>query len=211
MWNEDLRHALDLGIDHISIYGLTIEDDTPFAEQYADQDSIPDDDLSADMFEAADAALTSAGYEHYEIANYARPGFRSRHNSGYWRRDGYLGLGTGAHSLLRGSNHGVRFGNTCDPDEYAAAITRGELPRRDRIELSREDAMAEFMFLGLRMADGVSSDDLEREFGVSLWQQYGSTLDNLIDIGLLTSDERGVRLTIRGMLLSNLVFARFLR
>ena len=71
--------------------------------------------------------------------------------------------------------------------------------------------MAEFMFLGLRMADGVSSDDLEREFGVSLWQQYGSTLDNLIDIGLLTSDERGVRLTIRGMLLSNLVFARVLR
>jgi len=210
MWNEDLRHTLDLGVEHISIYGLTIEDDTPFAEQYADQDSIPDDDLSADMFEAADSVLTSAGYEHYEIANYARPGFRSRHNSGYWRRDGYLGLGTGAHSLLRGSGYGVRFGNTCDPDDYAAAITRAELPRRDRIELSREDAMAEFMFLGLRMAEGVSSDDLEREFGVSLWQQYGKALDNLIELGLLTSDEQDVRLTIRGMLLSNLVFTGFL-
>ncbi|NVN90759.1 MAG: radical SAM family heme chaperone HemW [Desulfuromonadales bacterium] len=210
MWHQDLRQALELGTEHLSIYGLTIEDNTDFAERYADHDSLVDEDLSADMFETADSVLTSTGYEHYEIANYARPGFRSRHNSGYWKRDGYLGLGPGAHSFLRCSDYGIRFGNTPDLDEYATSISGGELPRRDRIELTREDALAEFMFLGLRMADGVRSSDLEREFGVSLWKQYDKTLDELVGQGLLTADNEGVRLTKRGMLLSNQVFGRFL-
>lgn len=210
MWRQDLRHALELGTEHLSVYGLCIEDGTPFAQRYAGHNGLALEDLSADMFEAADRVLTCAGYEHYEIANYARPGFRSRHNSGYWKRDGYLGLGPGAHSFLRCSDYGIRFGNTADPDEYVRSINRGELPHRDRIELTREDALAEFMFLGLRMAEGVRSSDLEREFGVSLWEKYGKTLDELISQELLTADKEGVRLTSRGMLLSNQVFGRFL-
>jgi oxygen-independent coproporphyrinogen III oxidase len=210
MWRDDLRHAVELAPEHLSVYGLTIEEDTPFAEQFPDEDSIPDNDLSADMFETADGLLTSAGYEHYEIANYARPGFRARHNSGYWMRDEYLGLGPGAHSFLRSGEYGIRFGNTSGLDEYAAAIAKGELPRRDRVKLSREDSMEEFMFLGLRMADGVTSSDFEREFGVTLWEQYGNVLDELAGQGLLTADEQGVRLTRRGTLLSNRVFVRFL-
>jgi oxygen-independent coproporphyrinogen III oxidase len=210
MWRDDLRHALELAPEHLSVYGLTIEEDTPFAERYTDDEGIPGEDLSADMFETADTVLKSAGYEHYEIANYARPGFRARHNSGYWKRDSYLGLGPGAHSFLRSSEYGIRFGNTSDLDEYAAAITRGELPRRDRVELSREDSMAEFMFLGLRMSDGVTSGDFEREFGGTLWEHYGNVLGELVSQGMLTANEQGVRLTRRGMLLSNQVFVRFL-
>ncbi len=209
MWQEELRHALTLSPGHISVYGLTIEESTPFAELY-DGAAVSDEDLSAEMFEAAHRFLAGAGYEHYEIANYALPGLASRHNSGYWRRDGYLGLGCGAHSFLRTGKYGVRFGNTPDLDAYVTSIASGELPRRDEVELTREDAMAEFMFLGLRMADGVKSGDFEREFGGTLRERYGKVLDELADLGLLTADEGGIRLTLRGMLLSNQVFARFL-
>jgi oxygen-independent coproporphyrinogen-3 oxidase len=209
MWHRDLKRGLELGPEHLSVYGLTVEEGTPFARRYADDSDLPDEDLSADMFLVADDLLTSAGYEHYEIANYALPGFRSRHNSGYWRRDGYLGVGAGAHSLLCGG-HGVRFANPCDLNEYAAAITRGELPRQDRIELSREDALTEFMFLGLRLADGVSFDDFREMSGMEMEKRFGKELEELTGLGLLTRDEGGIRLTTRGLLLSNRVFARFL-
>jgi oxygen-independent coproporphyrinogen III oxidase len=210
MWRHDLRRALELAPQHLSIYGLSIEEGTPFARRYAHDRDLPDEDLNADMFLAADDVLTSAGYEHYEIANYALPGFRSRHNSGYWRRDGYLGLGAGAHSLLRGTGHGIRFGNSSDIDEYAAAISRGQLPRQERVQLSLEDALAEFMFLGLRMLDGVTFGDFRREFGMEMKERFGKELDELTGLGLLAMDKEGVRLTRRGMLLSNQVFTRFL-
>lgn len=210
MWRHDLERALGLAPEHLSVYGLTIEEGTPFAQRYTHDRDLPDEDLSADMFLAADDLLGAAGYEHYEIANYALPGFRSRHNSGYWRRDGYLGLGAGAHSFLRGTGHGLRFGNRSDVDEYAAAITRGQLPRQDRVELSQEDALAEFMFLGLRLADGVSFGDFRREFAVELKERFKRELREMTALGLLAMDDRGVRLTRRGMLLSNRVFTRFL-
>jgi len=210
MWRNDLRHALDLTPEHLSVYGLTIEEGTPFAELYAENTDTPDEDLAADMFETADTLLTTAGYEHYEIANYAHPGYRSQHNSGYWKRDGYLGLGAGAHSFLRSGEYGTRFGNTPDLDEYAISITKGTLPRRDKSILSREDSLAEFMFLGLRMADGVTSGNFEKEFGITLWEHFGKVVDELAGQGLLTADEHGVRLTRRGMLLSNRIFVRFL-
>ena len=208
MWRHDLCCALELSPEHLSVYGLTIEEDTPFASRYPNRGD-HDDDRAADMFEAADETLTEAGFEHYEIANYARPGFRSRHNCGYWRRDGYLGLGCGAHSLLR-TGFGIRFGNTPDLDEYTAAITNGILPRLDEVPISRYDAMAEFMFLGLRMADGVFSSDFEREFGIPLRERYGEEMEKLARLELLTVDMAGARLTGRGMLLSNQVFSRFL-
>ena len=119
LWLAELRQALQLAPEHLSIYGLTIEEGTPFAARYdSDSPLLPDQDLAAGMFEVADDLLTAEGYEHYEIANYALPGFRSRHNSGYWQRDGYLGLGAGAHSLLRDSAYGTRFSNVADLDEY---------------------------------------------------------------------------------------------
>jgi oxygen-independent coproporphyrinogen-3 oxidase len=211
MWQAELRQALQLAPEHLSIYGLTIEEDTPFAERYdSDSPLLPGEDLAAEMFETADEFLKTNGYEHYEIANYARPGFRSRHNSGYWKRDGYLGLGAGAHSFLRDGRYGTRFSNAADLEEYRTALHAGSLPRRDITPLAGADAMAEFLFLGLRMSDGVVFDTFEHEFGTGLNDVYGQQITTLLKQGLLTEDTCGIRLTRRGMLLSNQVFQRFL-
>ena len=209
-WRSDLLAAVELLPEHISIYGLTIEDGTSFALRYPDgTPELPDDDLSADMFELADDLLTAAGYDHYEIANYARPGYRSRHNSGYWLRDGYLGVGVGAHSLLR-DGYGVRFSNPDGLEGYARELASGGLKRIGMQQLTREDAMAEFMYLGLRLSDGVDLDMFEREFGCSWVAVYGAAVADLVRLGLLRQNLRYLQLTRRGMLLSNQVFARFL-
>ncbi|MGD0586288.1 MAG: radical SAM family heme chaperone HemW, partial [Oryzomonas sp.] len=210
LWRHELEQALALAPEHISVYGLTVEEGTPFAGRYGDDSPLlPDEDLSATMFEEADELLTTAGYEHYEIANYALPGRRSDHNSGYWRRDGYLGLGAGAHSFLR-KGYGVRFGNPADLDDYARAIAQGHLPHQGEQTLTLRDAMAEFMFLGLRMADGIGCNEFQQEFGVGLKETFGGEVSKLTTLGLLETAGDRVRLTRRGMLLSNRVFAHFL-
>ena len=209
-WRSELLHAIKLRPEHISIYGLTVEEGTPFARIYpADSPDLADEDLSADMFELADELLTESGFEHYEIANYARPGYRSRHNSGYWKRDGYLGLGVAAHSFLR-EGYGVRFSNPDSLEEYRRGVTSGELTRVGELRLTQGDAMAEYMFLGLRLAEGVSLRAFEHEFGTALESVYGAETADLARLGLLIQNEDVLTLTRRGMLLSNQVFARFI-
>jgi oxygen-independent coproporphyrinogen-3 oxidase len=210
-WLTELRQAVQLAPEHLSIYGLTIEEETPFAARYDSVSPLlPDQDLAAGMFETADDLLTTEGYEHYEISNYALPGLRSRHNDGYWQRDGYLGLGASAHSFLRDSGYGTRFCNVADLDEYRAALHNGTIPRRDITSLSHSDAMAEFLFLGLRMTDGIKYSTFEQEFGTGLKDVFGIEISQLLEQGLLAEGNRGIRLTRRGMLLSNQVFQRFL-
>jgi oxygen-independent coproporphyrinogen III oxidase len=210
-WRSELQHAVDINPEHISIYGLTVEDGTPFARLYpAGNPELPDEDLSADMFELSDDFLSASGFEHYEIANYARPGCRSDHNSGYWRRDGYRGLGVAAHSFLR-EGYGIRFSNPDTLEEYRRGILSGHLERIDEIKLSPGDAMEEFMFLGLRLSEGVNRHTFEREFGRSLDSVYGSATEDLVRLGLLVQDENKFALTRRGMLLSNQVFAKFMQ
>ncbi len=210
-WRSELQHAIKLRPEHISIYGLTVEEGTPFACIYpADSPELVDEDLSADMFELADELLTEAGFEHYEIANYARPGYRSQHNSGYWKRDGYLGLGVAAHSFLR-EGHGIRFSNPDTLKEYRQGVTSGHPARFGEQRLTEGDAMAEYMFLGLRLAEGVTLSAFEREFGRSLESVYGSATADLIGLGLLIHNDGALSLTLRGMLLSNQVFARFIQ
>lgn len=209
-WRAELQHAIELTPEHISIYGLTVEEGTPFARIYpAESHGLPDDDLSADMYELADELLTASGFEHYEIANYARPGYRSDHNSGYWKRDGYLGLGVAAHSFLR-EGYGVRFSNPDNLEEYREGVMSGQPANIGEHRLTQGDAMAEYMFLGLRLAEGVNPAAFEREFGRSLESVYGSTAAALIRFGLLIQNESVLTLTSRGMLLSNQVFSRFL-
>ncbi|MDD2582438.1 MAG: radical SAM family heme chaperone HemW [Desulfuromonadaceae bacterium] len=209
-WRSELLHAISLCPEHISIYGLTVEDGTPFAGIYPpDSPELADEDLSADMFEMADQLLTASGFEHYEIANYARAGYRSQHNSAYWRRDGYLGLGVAAHSFLQ-DGYGIRFSNPDNLEEYRRDVTSGLLPRVDEHKLAQHDAMAEFMFLGLRLSDGVNLYAFEREFGRSLESVYGAIAEDLVRLGLVVQNEGVLTLTLRGMLLSNQVFSRFL-
>ena len=209
-WQQDLQEALTLQPDHLSVYGLTIEDNTPFSSRYPEASpELPDDDLIATMLEEADRVLGAADYEHYEIANFARPGCRSQHNCGYWQRDGYLGIGPGAHSFLR-QNWGLRWGNQSDYATWAAAIQDSSLAATELQELTREDALSEYIFLGLRMADGISLASFVEQFGQRLEQRFAAEIQQLRQAGLLTCNDDQLALTKQGMLLSNQVFVRFL-
>lgn len=209
-WKTELLHATELSPDHISIYGLTVEAGTQFARVYhPDSPELADEDLSADMFELADQFLSAAGFEHYEIANYARPGYRSQHNSGYWHRDGYLGLGAAAHSFLR-NGHGVRFSNPDNLEEYRRGVLSGHLARIGEFELSPSEAMAEYIYLGLRLSEGVNRHSFELEFGRSFESVYGAVTTDLVKFGLLNQNDAVITLTRRGMLISNQVFSRFI-
>lgn len=209
-WQRDLNEALVLQPNHLSVYGLTIEDGTPFANRYpAGSTELPDDDLLATMLETADTHLCQSGYEHYEIANFCQPGHRSQHNSGYWQRDGYLGIGPGAHSFLQ-QGWGLRWSNHTDYATWAAAIGTGPGAQIGRHELAADEALSESLFLGLRMADGVSFQPLDEQFGENLEQRFSAEIRQLQQAGLVSYADGRLRLTSRGMLLSNQVFVKFI-
>jgi oxygen-independent coproporphyrinogen-3 oxidase len=170
---------------------------------------LPDEDLSADMFELADELLTLNGFEHYEIANYAKPGYRSRHNSGYWKRDGYLGIGVAAHSFMR-EGYGIRYNNPDNLEEYRQFVSEGKLVRLGEKIITLNDAMSEYLYLGLRLSDGVNFSAFECEFGLPLESAYFDAINKLTKLGLLVNNGVSISLTRRGMLLSNQVFQRFI-
>lgn len=209
-WQSDLEEALALQPDHFSVYGLTIEEGTPFASRYPDGSTeLPDDDQSATMLETADQLLTAAGYEHYEIANFARPGCRSQHNCGYWQRDGYLGIGPGAHSFLK-QGYGLRWGNQSSFEVWADALQHNSPATVEQHQLSREEALSETIFLGLRMADGINLDRFAEQSGERLEQRFAREIEQLQQAGLISCTTESIALTKQGMLLSNQVFVRFL-
>jgi len=169
-WSATLEGVLALSSDHISLYNLSIEDNTPFSKLYGGQGERPfmDEDLERSMYEDAIAKLFSKGYEHYEISNFAMPGFKSAHNEGYWMGRDYMGLGPGAHSFLNDSAYGPwgrRSWNEADIESYKRALGEGS-PLAGFELLSREEAMEEAVLLGLRMLDrGLDLNSYERAFG----------------------------------------------
>lgn len=211
MWESDLERACALELEHISVYGLTVEEGTPFARQEREGGlQLPDEDQSAAMYEMASEFLVSRGFEHYEIANFARPGFRSRHNSGYWQRLPCLGFGAGAHSFLPRPGNGIRFSNAEGISDYLRSLAEGTLPVSDSCPLSRREAMAERLFLGLRLSEGVNLSDFLREFGVPFEEAFGPACGPLFSAGLLEIRDGCLILPPRARILSNQVFARLL-
>lgn len=168
----DLQSELDRYLDHqpehLSCYGLTAETGTPLAD-WCRQGCVrlPDDDFYADAFLLLHAGLSGAGYEHYEIANYARPGFTSRHNLGYWRRQGCLGLGAGAHSF-RPVQWGERWAAPSDLAAFKAVILLGRDPAERLETFDREAAMKETLYLGLRTSEGVNERQFQQTFGAGV-------------------------------------------
>ena len=154
-WEKNLRTVAELEPEHISAYSLIIEEGTPFA---ARQLNLPDEDTEYNMYEATARILKEYGYKQYEISNYAKRGMACRHNVGYWTRQDYLGFGLGASSLYGKE----RFSNTADRKKYLENSFSPKLIREREPILSREDEMAEFMFLGLRMTEGVARTDFEQ-------------------------------------------------
>jgi len=197
-WEESLRAATQANLSHISCYGLIIEENTPFYNDYMPVD----EELDRHMYYRAVEFLNSQGFLQYEISNFAKEGKASRHNLAYWQRENYIGLGLSAHSLY----NNTRFENTDD----LASYIKGKDARQNIIKLDTKDMMAEFMFLGLRMTEGVSVSKFYKEFGVDIRQIYGDVLNRGMRNGLLEMNDGVVKLTQIGVDLSNVVLSEFL-
>lgn len=210
-WEYSLDRAVRLSPEHISAYSLIVEEGTPFYRMYGEGTEkdpslpgIPDEETERAMVHFTGRFLAAHGLAQYEISNFARPGRECLHNIGYWKRHPYLGLGAGAASLFGNE----RFTNIRDVDRYCRA------PGREYSEgpesLTREEQMEEFMFLGLRMTEGISEALFAKTFGVSVQSVYGTVIAAHEREGLLVRDGGRIRLTERGMDLSNYVMADFL-
>jgi putative oxygen-independent coproporphyrinogen III oxidase len=188
-WERTLAETIDLAPEHVSAYALTIEPATALGRAVARGElPAPDPDLQADMFLLACSMLGDAGYGHYEVSNWAKPGYECRHNLGYWRRQPYLGLGAGAHSY----RDDRRWWNVRPPEEYLATVERGELPLGGSETLEPGDAYLEELFLRLRIFEGVPASWID-----------GDRAEPFLDGGLLTEERGSLVPTERGMLLLN--------
>lgn len=202
-----VQQALALAPQHISIYGLQVEEGTAFARaQAAGRLALPSDEESEAMYDYMTAALPAAGYARYEISNFARPGFESRHNLGYWQDVPYLGVGAAAHSYLDGQ----RYENPRGIEEYLAALRESGRARREEEPLTRATSMEEFAFLALRTARGIDRARFAARFGCELASVYADAIARMRARGFLEEDAQGVRLTPLGMKYGNWVFEAFL-
>ena len=202
-WESDLAEAISLSPEHISLYLLEIHSGTPLAEQVSSgRRPRPDDELAAAMYETMLDWLASAGYEQYEISNFCRPGLQSRHNTKYWRLDPVYGFGVSAHSF----NGRQRYANEMDTASYAALIENAR-----SAEVMREDVdiPSEAAFLGLRMEDGIDLANFTTRFGTDLIEKSAHEIARLHEAGLLEVNDKRIKLTRRGKLFSNEVFAVF--
>lgn len=191
-WRETLKKVCDLEPEHISAYSLIIEEGTPFYERYGDgehAEELPDEEEERQMYHDTKSILAAYGYERYEISNYAKKGYACQHNLGYWSRTEYLGIGLGAASLV----------DNC-------RWTEGE----EKEILTKEEQMEEFMFLGLRKIQGVSEAEFLDQFGVSMESIYENVLKEMVQKALIERENGWVRLTEKGIDVSNYVMSEFL-
>ncbi len=208
----DLAEALSFQPPHLSAYNLTIEEGTPFHRQYQAGRLRPlDEETEVAMTELIEETLSKAGLEHYEISNYARAGFHSRHNLNYWQGGDYLGIGAGAHSHLRKPEKGAfgyRWHNEKNPGRYMEIVKRSGQAVVEKEENDLTKSAAEFMFMGLRMTKGISLAEFSRRFGKRPTEFYPQIWDWLEE-GLMEEKAERLRLTRRGLLVANSIFVNF--
>jgi oxygen-independent coproporphyrinogen-3 oxidase len=208
-WRESLDSLMELAPKHASVYLLEVDEGSRLGaeilrggKRYSAAD-VPGDDLMAEFYETACTVLGAAGYEHYEISNWGRPGFASLHNLKYWRREAYWGFGAGAHSFS-----GVeRWANAHDAAEYVDAMMAGRLPVEQLEKLTAESALEEELFLGLRQLEGIDVGRIEREYGVEI----ASRFDPLASAGLIEREGNVVRLAPGRVSVSNEVFVELMK
>jgi putative oxygen-independent coproporphyrinogen III oxidase len=208
-WRQSLAELAVLAPEHVSVYLLEIDEGSRLGKQLLQggakysAGAVPSEDEMAEFYELAQEVLGGAGYHHYEISNWAKPGFESRHNLKYWRREPYLGFGAGAHSF----SGTERWGNAHDAAAYVAAVRRGRLPVEQQERLTAENALEEELFLGLRQLDGIDVAQIERDYGVTLMARF----DPLTSAGLVERDGGMVRLAPQKLSVSNEVFVELMR
>ena len=208
-WRQALDELGNLQPEHVSVYLLEIDEGSRLGlevlqggSRYSARD-IPSEDDMATFYETAQEHLRSAGYHHYEISNWAKPGYESRHNLKYWRREPYLGFGAGAHSFVAGH----RWANAHDAADYVKALEQSRLPVEEHQLLTQESALEEELFLGLRQLDGIDAAKIERDYRV----QLSSRFDPLAKQGLLERQGDLVRLAPAKLSISNEVFVELMR
>ena len=203
---ENVAKAIDLDIPHMSLYSLILENHTVFMNRMRrGKLPLPKEELEAEMFEYIIEELEKAGFEHYEISNFSKPGFESRHNLVYWDNAEYYGLGAGASGYV----DGIRYKNHGPIRHYLEAVEAGKA-RITEEHLTLEEKMEEELFLGLRKKTGVSKARFEEKFGVSFDQRYGQVVASLTEQGLLVPDDKQVRMTKRGLFLGDTVAEKFI-
>ncbi|NLU42304.1 MAG: radical SAM family heme chaperone HemW [Firmicutes bacterium] len=206
-WRRDLQRTADLAPQHISCYALTLADGTALARSvHSGQLPQISDDLAADMYFDAASILSEAGYSHYEISNYAKPGMECRHNQNYWENGYYFGIGAAAHSHLPG----MRCENVPDVAQYIECVEQGRRPLANVEWLTPEREVSDAFILGLRTSRGVDTSALAKTYGAGLVGEYAERLEKLRETGLVEFDGQRVRLTEGGMILSNRVMMELL-
>ena len=206
-WQDSLKTALSLPISHLSMYQLTIEDNTAFAHQYPpDSPLLPSEDESVQMDEINSRICSAHGFFQYEISNFSRAGEECRHNINYWRNGDYSAAGAAAVSYL----DGVRAKRIADPHSYCQAIESHVTAIEDQEQLELEAAFRETVMLGLRMNRGVSFSELRQRFGIDARVYYGTTLLQLERTDCLEVKDDSLRLTDKGRLLANRVMAELI-
>lgn len=203
---ENVAKAIALDIPHLSLYSLILEHHTVFMNKMRrGKLNLPQEDLEAEMFEYIIAELEANGFEHYEISNFTKPGFESRHNLMYWDNAEYYGVGAGASGYL----NGVRYRNRGPIQHYLKAVSEGNARLSEEV-LTKDEMMEEELFLGLRKKSGVSIAKFEEKFGVSFEERYGQIVTELCQHGLLVPDDEVVRMTKKGLFLGDTVAERFI-
>jgi len=208
-WEESLEELESLAPEHVSVYLLEIDEGSRLGREVLQggarysAGALPSEDEMADFYEMAQDALRRMGYHHYEISNWAKPGYESKHNLKYWRREPYLGFGAGAHSF----SGGERWANAHDPAAYVNALEGGRLPVEQHEKVTSEQALEEEFFLGLRQLDGIDLARIEQKYGVKLSAKF----DSLASAGLIQREGSVVRLAPGRLSVSNEVFVELMR
>lgn len=200
MFFSDLKKGADLGIKHISLYGLSIEEGCYF---YTNKpQNIANDDTQANMYLGAIELLQSLGFEHYEISNFSKKGFKSKHNLNYWNNEEYYGFGVAAHGYI----NGVRYGNLTSVKDY---INNPLQKSEERIETT-QDKLEEEIFLGFRKISGINTKQINLKYNINFNEKYQSILSKYKDLNMLEKTATGYKLTPNGILVSNTILAEFL-
>lgn len=205
-WEDNLNQALDLQPEHLSLYLLEIHEATPLAEQIrSKRQPLPDEDLAAEMYELMLEKVAKKGYEQYEISNFSKPNFESKHNNKYWLCEPVIAFGVSAHSF----DGKKRWANERDTNKYVSLIENGESPIVEKNELSIKQLSAEFAFLNLRLTRGLDLNQYKSRFAIDLQAEFTEDLNRLFEAELIEFSEGRLKLTHKGMVYSNEVFSIF--
>ena len=199
-FENDLEKAISLNIQHISLYGLKIDEDCYFAKN--PPKNLPNEDTQADMYLKAIEILEKNNFTHYEISNFAKQDYESKHNLNYWDNNTYYGFGVAAH----GYENETRYFNSANLDEYI----NKPLQHKSSQKLTKQEQLEEEIFLGFRKMEGINIEKINKKFNIDFLKKYASTIDKYVSYKYLSDTNTGFKLTNNGILISNTILSEFL-